>query len=90
VFSVKRRSLEYREYASQPKAHGKSRLAILGRLGRSLGQAPASAKSESDWIHFVTTFATIALLLTAVALLACWIPARRATKVDPMAGLHCD
>src|SRR5262249_1599391 len=29
-----------------------SRLAILGCLGRSLGQALTSAKSESDWIHF--------------------------------------
>jgi hypothetical protein len=31
-----------------------SRLAIVGCLGRSLGQTPTSAKSESDWIHFVT------------------------------------
>jgi predicted permease len=36
------------------------------------------------------TFGTVALILLSVAALSAWIPARRATAIDPMRTLRCD
>jgi ABC-type antimicrobial peptide transport system permease subunit len=36
------------------------------------------------------TFAGISLLLAMITLLACYIPARRAARIDPMISLRCD
>jgi putative ABC transport system permease protein len=70
------------------------RLALLG-VGLGLGAALALTQLMKRLLFGVAaadplTYGAIALLLTLVALLACWIPARRAAKVDPIIALRCE
>jgi putative ABC transport system permease protein len=36
------------------------------------------------------TFTAVAILLVLVAMFACYIPARRALRIDPMVALRCE
>lgn len=40
--------------------------------------------------HDALTFAVVPLFLVAIALIACWIPARRAASIDPMQALRAE
>lgn len=71
-----------------------ARIAVIG-LAIGLALSIGVGKVAGTFLYGVTggdpvTFTLIPIALGLVALFACWLPARRATRVNPMTALRCE
>lgn len=103
AYNVTRRTAEFgvrlalgagpRDIVALVLGHG-GRLIGLGLLGGLAGTFAATRTLQSllyqTSAHDPLTLGGIAVLLAAVAALACWFPARRATRVDPIEALRAE
>jgi putative ABC transport system permease protein len=74
---------------------GRSLLLIGAGIASGLLAAAALTRLMSDLLYAitpldVTTFAGVTLLLFVVAFVASYLPARRATRIDPVTALRCE
>ena len=103
AYSVSRRTRELGVRIALGARPGDALKMILGQglrtivIGVAIGIAGALAltRTVESLLFGVTatdplTFASVTMLLVGAALLACYIPARRATRVDPMIALRHD
>src|SRR4029077_10840849 len=70
---------------------------LLAAIGSLFGLLVAfgGARMMKDLLYGVSasdpvTFTCVALLLSGIAFLACWVPARRASRVEPMIALRAE
>lgn len=68
---------------------------VLAGLAMGLAMAGLATRAMEKLLYGISptdlpTFAAVTMFLVAVALLACWLPARRAAKIDPVIALRAE